>query len=134
MSAREFPVLNACDARKRGTFPKSVPWAFVAPHEAQALRNHGQTLQRLAERGGLSAAEMLAVVTGRTWWEMGKPSDIDAAPKLLALLAAFGEPAASERAGRECAICGCEVVGCVQAYIPAPVDAVGVLCDDCGAK
>jgi len=62
-----FPVLNY----KRDNFPlASVPWEFVAPHEAQARRNHDQTLRRLAERGGLSAKEMLAVVTGRNWLQI----------------------------------------------------------------
>ena len=64
---RAFPVLN----HKRDNFPlASVPWEFVAPHEAQARRNHDQTLRRLAERGGLSAKEMLAVVTGRNWLQI----------------------------------------------------------------
>lgn len=64
---RTFPVLN----HKRDNFPlASVPWEFVAPHEAQARRNHDQTLRRLAERGGLSAKEMLAVVTGRNWLQI----------------------------------------------------------------
>ena len=64
---RTFPVLN----HKRDNFPlASVPWEFVAPHEAQARRNHDQTLQRLADRGGLSAKEMLAVVTGRNWLQI----------------------------------------------------------------
>ena len=64
---RTFPILN----HKRDNFPlASVPWEFVAPHEAQARRNHDQTLRRLAERGGLSAKEMLAVVTGRNWLQI----------------------------------------------------------------
>jgi len=72
---RTFPVLN----HKRDNFPlASVPWEFIAPHEAQARRNHAQTLQRLAERGGLSAKEMLAVVTGQHWmqtcWKIDKVS------------------------------------------------------------
>lgn len=71
---RTFPVLN----HKGDNFPMaSVPWEFIAPHEAQAQRNHDQTLQRLAERGGLSAKEMLAVVTGRHWmqtcWKIDNP-------------------------------------------------------------
>ena len=69
-----FPVLG----HKRDKFPLDcVPWAFLAPHENQARRNHGQTLERLAERGGLSAKEMLAVVTGQHWmqtcWKIDNP-------------------------------------------------------------
>ena len=45
--------------------PASVPWSVVAPHEAQAKRNHDQTLERLAERGGLSPEEMWGVCNDR---------------------------------------------------------------------
>lgn len=47
--------------------PESVPWSFVEKHEAQALRNHYQTLKRLNERGGLSPVELWHVVQGRDW-------------------------------------------------------------------
>lgn len=39
-----------------------VPWDFILPHERQAKNNHYQTLERLAQRGGLSWMEMLAVI------------------------------------------------------------------------
>jgi len=42
----------------------SVPWSVMAPHESMANVNHGQTLERLAERGGLSPGEAWAVVSG----------------------------------------------------------------------
>jgi predicted RNA-binding Zn ribbon-like protein len=35
--------------------------------ERQAKINHGQTLDRLAERGGLSASEALAICEKREW-------------------------------------------------------------------
>lgn len=44
-----------------------VPYDIIAPHEAQALNNHGQTLQRLAERGGLSWGELMAILTDSKW-------------------------------------------------------------------
>jgi hypothetical protein len=48
-----------------------VPWEFVAPHEPQALKNHcGQTLERLAQRGGLSRCELVAVLEDRDWHPM----------------------------------------------------------------
>jgi len=47
-----------------------VPWDLVLQHEAQCLRNHGQTVQRLHERGGLSASEALAVLEDREWTAM----------------------------------------------------------------
>lgn len=43
----------------------SIPWEMIAPHEKQAEANHEQTLNRLAERGGLSAAEVLAVLSDK---------------------------------------------------------------------
>ena len=42
----------------------SVPWAFMAPHEAQARKNHGQTLEGLAKRGGLGCAEAWVIIHG----------------------------------------------------------------------
>lgn len=88
-----FPVLwqslsPADEERlKEAGVPRSVPWAFVAPHERQAQDNHGQPVVRLAQRGGLSPAELLAVVTGRQWREVGR--DVDAAPELMKLLREF---------------------------------------------
>jgi len=67
-----FPVLwpYGRDQRaelERGRCPASVPWAMVAPHEAQAKRNHDQTLEELARRGGLSPRELLAVLNDWPW-------------------------------------------------------------------
>ena len=36
----------------------------------QAMTNHGQTLERLAERGGLSLSEAAAIVDRRRWREL----------------------------------------------------------------
>lgn len=70
-----FPVITTCAERRREPeCPASVPWAMLAPHESQAVKNHGgQSLARLAERGGLSPREMLNVLEGRNW----KPGDRD---------------------------------------------------------
>jgi len=45
----------------------AVPWSILAPHEAQAQRNHSQTLRTLANRGGLSSCEALAIIEDRSW-------------------------------------------------------------------
>jgi hypothetical protein len=51
----KFPIL--------GSKPKEyIPLDIVKPHEKQAIRNHGQTFERLAERGGLDWVEMLFVL------------------------------------------------------------------------
>jgi hypothetical protein len=52
------------------SFP-GVPWNVIAPHEPQAMRNHGgQSLERLAQRGGLGPCEALAVLEDRAWARM----------------------------------------------------------------
>lgn len=71
----KFPVLRSWASRVRAIetsllCPDDVPWAMLAPHEKQALHNHDQTLKRLAERGGLSPCEMLAVLENRPWRQM----------------------------------------------------------------
>jgi hypothetical protein len=45
----------------------SIPWAMIAPHESRARANHGQSLARLAERGGLCPSEALDVLADRPW-------------------------------------------------------------------
>jgi len=56
---------------------KEVPWALISPHERQAQMNHGQTLARLDERGGLSPCEAVAVLEDRRWRRMD-PFEADA--------------------------------------------------------
>ena len=51
---------------KQAGWLTSISWELIAPHESQALQNHGrQTLQRLAERGGLSPIEMYCVLNDK---------------------------------------------------------------------
>jgi hypothetical protein len=74
-------------------FPIRLPGGGgTIPHEAQAQINHGQTLRRLAERGGLAASEVVAVLTDRRFQIM---SEIDAARQLIALLTASVESGAN---------------------------------------
>jgi len=54
---KTFPILN-----KYHYWRKDVPRVLVEPHEPQALRNHGQTLKQLSERGGLSPIELYCIV------------------------------------------------------------------------
>jgi len=53
-----------------------IPWELIAPHERQALLNHDQSLERLAERCGLSACEAIAVLEDRRWSDMERVSAI----------------------------------------------------------
>ena len=43
-----------------------LPWNIIAPHERRARLNHaGQSLAELAQRGGLTASEALAILENR---------------------------------------------------------------------
>lgn len=61
-----FPVLNQQSRRwtERKKMPRSVPWAFAEKFRLQALENHAQTLERLADRGGLAPEEMYLAAHG----------------------------------------------------------------------
>lgn len=69
--------------------PRSVPWAFVADHAAQCDRNHSQSPETLAERGGLAPCELVAVVEDRRWHRM---TEEDAVARLKTLLEAASSP------------------------------------------
>jgi hypothetical protein len=73
MSDKRFPVLRytgfTSEERALLETLTDVPWAFVEEHEQQALRNHSQTVKRLAERGGLSLWELWCVVHDCEWPE-----------------------------------------------------------------
>ena len=71
MIADQFPILGSKTL-------KEVPWSLLAPHERQAISNHSQSLERLAQRGGLSPCEALAVIEGRSWGSI-KPGITDEA-------------------------------------------------------
>jgi hypothetical protein len=60
MKDRMFPIMGS-------EFIKAIPWDVIAPHEMQAGSNHSQTLERLAQRGGLSVNEACAVLDGVAW-------------------------------------------------------------------
>jgi len=67
VAARTFPVLWQGNRVYLKTLsdlgcPRSVPWAFIAEHAEWCQHNHGQSQERLAERGGLSPEEIVAVV------------------------------------------------------------------------
>lgn len=75
---RRFPILpeNLAGVRllqAAGVTPlRAIPWSMIAPHEAQAMRNHdGLSLEVLARRSGLSASEAVAVLEDRPWRAMG---------------------------------------------------------------
>lgn len=67
---RLFPVIQqnliiVGKKRIRLDTPPFIPWSLLEPYRAAIERFHGQTLERLAERGGLSPTEIkLHVVCG----------------------------------------------------------------------
>lgn len=63
---RMFPILIDHEGTA-GPCPSAIPWECIAPYEKHALNNHGQTLERLAQRGGLSPIEAYMVFIGRRW-------------------------------------------------------------------
>jgi len=67
-----FPIITDQSRQPRevrDTWPRSVPWSFVEPACKQAHRNHDQSLEELARRGGLAPSELWAVVHGFGWFE-----------------------------------------------------------------
>lgn len=67
---KTFPILKSCvdRCREQGFHsPLVVPYELVERHEKQARVNHGQSVERLAQRGGLSWLELLLVITDHEW-------------------------------------------------------------------
>lgn len=63
IAEKPFPVHP--EYRGKDGDPDSVKWSELS--EAHAQRIHGQTLKRLAERGGLSPHEIVLNVEGLPW-------------------------------------------------------------------
>ena len=71
MHLENMPVMKCANI-------KSIPMHLLAPYEKQALRNHSQSLHRLAERGGMAACEILGMVRGLSWGELKVRADDEA--------------------------------------------------------
>lgn len=85
----QFPIQSEWDRDAHMEVPAiRIPWSAIAPHEAQALKNHcGQDLAKLASRGGLSSEEAIATITGRGIWEIENRTPIGHRRELLRLVA-----------------------------------------------
>jgi hypothetical protein len=98
LMGRRFPVLwqglpPHIRALERLKCPRSVPWELLAPHEKQAIKNHSQDLETLASRGGLSPAEMVAILKDKNFGYvvgLGDKPDERMVPVLLQLIDASG--------------------------------------------
>lgn len=71
-----FPVLNS------GGW--CVPHAAVERHARQCKINHGQTVKRLKERGGLDWSELVAVLSDAPWRYIPENLARDVALELIA--------------------------------------------------
>jgi 8-oxo-dGTP diphosphatase len=60
----EYMPIHPEDARKPYC-PRQIPMSLL--NEERAQRNHGQTLQRLKERGGLGVLEILSIIQDKSW-------------------------------------------------------------------
>lgn len=54
-----FPIMSEQDSPAF-----RIPWGLAERARSQMERNHSQTMERLAERGGLSAREMAMALQG----------------------------------------------------------------------
>lgn len=92
-------ALEAQNARKKfpilGSGGASIDRQLVADHGKQAQANHYQSVERLAERGGLSWCELYAVLHNRKWQKMDDNEAMIACraleAKYLAALTPLGE-------------------------------------------
>lgn len=91
---RRFRVLRGqsrLPQAERDRWPASLPWAMVEPWRAQAERNHGQTLERLNERGGLAPEELWLAAHGMRLFVRPQPITESEAGEWLIRIAAQTE-------------------------------------------
>lgn len=74
----EMPIMD-------GKLLRAVPWNVVQDHEARAMSNHSQTLDRLAQRGGMSPTEMLKIIQDEDLFPFNE--DPEAELKLIGIIA-----------------------------------------------
>lgn len=59
------------------TLGLKVPMKLMLEHEDQAQTNHGQSITRLAERGGCSPREIYAIIIGNRWKNVDRNASTD---------------------------------------------------------
>ena len=69
-NVKQFRV-HSCDHDKLA----SIPWSLIGPHEIAAQANHGQSLNKLHDRGGLSLKEMWAILNGVSFYDITETND-----------------------------------------------------------
>jgi hypothetical protein len=63
LDTKPFPIMGNVELT-------SVPWWLAETARGQLRRNHSQTVERLAERGGLGVVELAGALTGRSWSQL----------------------------------------------------------------
>lgn len=89
---RRFPIIRGQSRLGRAicdTWPRTVPWSFVERFRAQAELNHDQTLERLAERGGLAPDELWCAANSKALFPM--PDEKACGDWLVAEMKKLGE-------------------------------------------
>jgi len=81
-TGKRFPVLLREQRSIWPGVPDSIPWEAISSHEQQARANHGQSLETLAQRGGLSPYELLAVLRDHAFWRCNLPEPATVITKL----------------------------------------------------
>ena len=79
---KQFPV-HPESRSQFASLPESFPWSLIEPYEARAQQYHRQSLERLAEAGGLTCGEIYAVVAGKRENELKEIPDVWFAAWLL---------------------------------------------------
>ena len=82
LSGKRFPVSLDDQQSIWRDVPDSIPWEAISAHESQARANHGQSLDALAQRGGLSPYELLAVLFDQPFWRCSLPEPATVIKKL----------------------------------------------------
>lgn len=89
MDLRPFPIMG------NATF-KDVPWWLAESCSTQLWRNHGQSVRRLSERGGLDVLELAAALRGVGWLHCRDITEDQAVMQIQAAL----NPAPQDKEGQ----------------------------------
>lgn len=75
---------------ERERWPASLPWAVVERWRAQIELNHGPTLERLHERGGLAPRELWLAAHGLGIADLRRVTESEAGDWLIGIAAGCG--------------------------------------------
>lgn len=91
-----FPVLARSASIGRvemRAWPRRIPWSLIEPWRARAEHNHAQSLEQLAQHGGLSPVELWLAAHDL---EIGRFTDITEVDAARWLTQVIGELTTSE--------------------------------------